>query len=328
MFEISRYINLSNVDNTFFAQNNHHDFKSTVDLDFLSLEEELKCEIALTYFEVVPILPSRIKKWSKIYSHYLKIANLDLIRVCLIDSGLTTDLSDNCIAELRPVFDVGTHIKFPTYFPIVLKKHNIFQVKLLTAQNNNLKLPVRFRGNINYVISCSFHIRTMSFSDTKFLRLISDDKEDKKNYPNNKPLSFTSTIYPSFHQRDDFTSWQVALDSLYVSRALMTYFKNASFIQVCGGEQPFFDPMCSYETAPSLREFSCDVKLKRDNKSMFVFRCHQPIYFNVQKRYLDEITLNVVFKSGPFDMELKEEDITDQMFVRINLLFRRKIQDF
>lgn len=331
---LSYSFSLTNYGSEFYEENNYNKFNDRLTLHFLPLfHEYIKCEIAITYVEINrKSIPRKFKLWRNLIDSPLSKSRLDLLRICLPDAILQNDSNDSCILELTPSeLSVGKNIKYLKYYPIVLKKDNVIRFELKDCKNNliTLKTLPDLQSNLNYFIYCSFHLRAMGIFDIKYLNLCSLNEEDKK-YFDNTPVEFTTKISKMFHENEDFTNWQVALDSVMISYELMNYFKNAISFEVGGGKTPFFDIMNPNVNKPWLYTFGLDVRKKlikrrkAEDLSMFCFNCYNPVYFNVTKSLLDEITLTLSFYDDN-EIILKTSDITDGMYSRINLLFRRKI---
>jgi hypothetical protein len=330
---VSTSFSLFNHDSEFLDENDYNKFINRLTLHFLPLfHEYINCEIALTYVEIYrKTVPKNFRAKYNLNKNSLIRSRLDLLRICLPDT-IISESNDSCIFEISPCdLAVGKHIKDLKYYPIVLKKDNLIKLELRDCKNDLISLSTlaAVKSNENYSTYCAFHIRNMGVFDVKYLKLESFNEVDKK-YFDNTPVAFTSRISEMFHQNEDFSYWQVALDSVFLSNELMKYFKDAYSFEVGGGKTPFFDIMNPNANKPWLYIFGLDVKkkiIKREkieDNSMFAFNCSNPVYFNVTKRLLDEITLTLTFY-GDNEIVLKKSDINEKMYSRINLLFRRKI---
>jgi hypothetical protein len=317
---ISCNIEVTNFGADFADSNNYNDFKNSVKLDFLpTFNDSFKCEIALTHISIVRVdIPKLLKKNQDI----LRKAEIGLLRVCLPNSGLDS-LIETCVCDLSTDFLAGKNIENLIYHTINLKHDNVFYVQLRDENNDLINLPVEENTlpNYNYSVVCLFHIRTMSLFDTKFLTLVSNSEQDKLKYDFNTPINFAKSIPISFHDNEDFTGWEVALESVFVSHALMHYFRSATVVRVSSGKIPFFDTRSNANDC-TLR---CYVPKYSRNRSMIHLTSSNLIYFPITKRLLDEISIELLFINGVNRLELEENDINDNMFVRVNLLFRRKL---
>ena len=333
---ISASFSLFNHDSEFVEENEYNKFNNRLTLHFLPLfHEYINCEIALTYVEIYrKTVKKSYRSTYNLSENPLLRNKVDLLRICLPDTIISSGSNDTCLFEITPSdLSVGKHIKDLNYYPIVLKKDNLLKLELRDCKNDLISLRTvnipTIKSNDNYSTYCAFHIRNMGVFDVKYLKLESFNEVDKK-YFDNSPVEFTSKISEMFHQNEDFTNWQVALDSVFLSFGLMNHFKEAFSFEVGGGKTPFFDIMNPNANKPWLYIFGLDVKKKltkrqrNEDNSMFSFKCSNPIYFNVTKRLLDEITLTLTFY-GDNEIVLNKSDITEKMYSRINLLFRRKI---
>ncbi len=169
-----------------------------------------------------------------------------------------------------------------------------------------------------YCTRCVFHIRSMSILQTKVLRLRSDIEANIAFYPRNNPLKFISKVYHSFHLNEDFTQYEVAIESIFISKAIMQQVKLATLcIVICGRQKSFVD------TGQTNQVMYNSVKIKnpRKIKSLYI-KPNNLIYFSVTKRLLDEIPIEIRFYSGVSRLNIDNFD--KNMFTIANLIFRRK----
>ncbi len=319
---ISAYLELSNFSRDQFRVTNHYsDFKRSVSLDFISFAtDEIKCEIALTFFQFIVFKSIRLQKSD--YS-VLSRNKVDLVRVCLPNSGLL-NTNDVCIREFETTFDASKSFDDLQYFPISLRRDSTINVQLRDGQGQIIKLPRHmpdYPDNLSYFVLCHFHVRPMSLFDVKCLRLYSADERNKVLFSDNNCYSYKSAVSAFFHDDDDFTGWEVALQSVAISKEMMKHFKDATQMNVKCGRTQFYDTLSDINSQ-ILRSFATPQKLNR--RTTTYFEVNTPIYFNVTKRLLDEISIKIVFFNGSRKIILKDSEITDDMYSRVTLLFRRK----
>ena len=318
---LSSNVEVSNiVSGQFHNENNYNDFKCIVTLDFVpTFNDTFKCEIALTHITLVRIdTPKLLKKNQDV----LRKANIALLRVCLLNSGLD-NLTESCVCSVPTDFHAGKDVENLVYHKINLKHDNLFHIQLRDQNDELISLPIEpdTISNYNYSVICLFHVRTMSFFDTKSLTLKSNSLVDKLQYELNSPINFSSSVSVLFHENEDFTGWEVALESVFISHALMHYFRNATLVRVSSGKIPFFN---THSNAND-RTLRCFVPKYSRNKSMTHMTSSTLIYFPVTERLLEEVSIEILFINGINKLYLKDDDVTDDMFVQVNLLFRRKM---
>ncbi len=321
---ISSSVEISNFSRDEFSEtNSYSDFKRRIFFDFIpSFADEVKCEIALTFFQLVVFKPTSgiLKKADfKVLSKH----NIDLVRVCLPNCGLL-NTNDACVREFDSDINASKSFQYLQYFPISLKRYWTLNVQLLDGKGNKIKLAKHmpnYPDNLNYFVLCHFHIKTMSLFDVKCLRLYSNEEKNKPHFADNRPDHFTSLISPLFHDDDDFTKWEVALQSVMISKMMMRHFKDATQLNVRCGSNCFYDTLSDINSQ-NLRSFALPQKLNR--RTTTCLEVNMPIYFTVTKRLLDELSVELHFYNGPQRIILNEQDITDEMYSRVTLLFKRK----
>ena len=320
----SSYIELVNLQLTEFSEkNNYNDYKCNVKLDFLSFsDDEVTAEIALTHFVLVPHHSPRLLKKN---IDVLTKNDVSLLRISLCNSGLEKSANDNVVFEIaNSECDTGYVVENLIYYPIRVKKENVFHVKLYNEYDRLIELyvdEIETTSNFNYFVACCFHLRNMSGHEVKCLRVSSFDEESKERYEDNTPIRFSYYVPEAFHEFNDFTNWEVAVHTLFISKELIDYFKTATFVSVFAGNISFFNNFSTSRDNSVLSFF----KVKYKKKSLVTaLRSTNLIYYDVTKRLLDEISLSVRFLNGANVLSLPKEDVKEEMFVECVLLFRRK----
>ena len=309
---VSQYIFLSNIiDSDVYDDNDFNAFENNVTLDFLLNDtDEIVCEIALQFFECFQIKKNKLN--SSDYDLFKK-HNVELIRVCLNNHAINNFTNDNCICELDTNFKLNVEIQKLLYIPIVVKRKNVFSITLKNEKNKLIQLS----EDCIYCVRCIFHLRTMSILQTKLLRLRSDDEINNKLYSENTVLKYKTKVYSSFHENEDFTKWEVAVESVFISEAILQELKEATLCVLnCGTQKSFCD---SGESAQMLYA-TLQIKNKRRIRCQYIKPLNL-IFFNVTKRLLDEVPVNVKFYNGATRLHLNK--YTDDMLIIVNLLFRR-----
>ncbi len=311
--EISQYINVSNVFDSNIYDNDFNFFKNNISFQnilFDSLDKCL-CEIGLIFFECFIF---KEKPLSTVDYHIFEKKDIHLLRICLDGDNLHDFISDSCIAEIPTNFKINLELSRPTYVPILIKPNLTLSIKLLNEKNDLVQL----NQDSIYFTRCIFHVRTMSLLQTKILRLRSNDPNNNEIYPTNTPLEFISKIYHSFHQSEDHTSFQIGLDSIFISKAIMQKMKNATLCTLIPGQ--------GYVDTGQVNEmFYSSIKIKNSKKIKSIYlKPNNVIFFNITRRLLDEFPVHLKFFNGATHLKLDKSDVTEDMFILVNFIFRRK----
>ncbi len=312
--DTSQYIITSNVLNSeIYDNNDFNSFKNDIFLGGIDATQEAICEVALVFFECFQIKEQALGVQD--YNLFEK-NNIHLLRICVQDDILHEFVTDNCIAEISTNFKINVELSRLIYVPLLIKQNFTLHIKLLDERNQLAQLDEDFI----YCTRCVFHIRSMSILQTKVLRLRSDNKENIKCYPTNSPLKFISKVYYSFHGNEDYTGYQVSVESIFISKAIMQQVKKATLcILICGKGSTFV------ETGQGNQIMYSSIKIKNPRKIKSIYiKPQNLLYFNVTKRLLDEIPTEIRFYNGATRLKLERENITSDMFIIINLIFRRK----
>jgi hypothetical protein len=304
----------------------YSNFCDKVDLKFIPTKNDfVKFEIALVSLRFMKNKGklNLLKKELPV----LKDNNIGLIKVCLRNVNTESVNYDDCIYNLTSIDLLNGFYEVPrlVYFPIYVLQSNTFNVKLKNEKDDYLWLtpgPNYFdEENVDYTVSCVFHLRPMSLFDVKLLTLASNNEEDSEKYLRNTALRFSSSVSHFFHQNEDFTLWEVALESVFVSKSLMTVYKTARFLEVTSGDIKFFE---TYSNKKSLELARFDVQYHL-TWPITCFRNKNLVFYSVTKRLLNEVSVSLNFLNGLEVMPLTEE-LNDDSFSIVVLLFRRKIQ--
>ena len=319
---ISTQIKVCNNNDNFSSQlTDYADFNDLVDLKFLPTKTDFaKFEIALLSLKIH--LRTDTGTVLKKDLNVLKDNGIGVLKVCL--SNLTSENYEDCIYFISPQELDGGFFE-PTrllYFPIFLMQNNVFNVQLRDENDDYVWLTYNEQENINgFIVTCEFHIRPMSLFDVKVLSLDSRNYLDNSRYPNNVPYRFSSLIGAEFHQNEDFTSWEVALESVFISKAMMRMYRFATFLEVTSGDINFFE---TYSNKRTLELATFKFEFHRIYPAS-VFRCKNLIFYSVTKRLLDELSINLNFYNGSKNITKVNNNFTDDCFCLVVLLFRRKI---
>jgi hypothetical protein len=318
---LSCHIEVTNLNQKYYNVNTYFDFKDEFELSFLpTFNEVTKFEIALTSFTIVPTSIAALKKEDQEFLTDGSISSV--IKVCLKNYVLENS-SDQCVYNVDTTKMKGFlfKVKDLIYFPINLKYCNIFHIQLKTERDILIKFPEVFAEDINfsYTTVCCFHLRPMSLFDTKTLTLKSF--VDNKTFVANTPIDFSTVVSNHFHQDEDFTLWEVALKSVFLSKTLAAHFRRATVFTVGDSNIPFFTTSNRGSNVFTRLSFIYRIK-----PSMLCFENENLIFYPVTKRRLDELSIKLDFYNGLNLMKLDKVQINENMYSVIILLFRRKIQ--
>ena len=309
---ISQNIFLSNIfDSDVYNDNEYNSFENNITLDFLPNDtDEIVCEIALQFFECFQIKNTKLNVTD--YDLFKK-HQVQLIRVCLNNHAINNFTNDDCVCEFDTNFKLSIEISKLVYIPIILKRKNVFCITLKNEKNDLIQLS----ENYIYCVRCIFHLRTMSILQTKLLRLRSDNEASNQLYSENTVFKFKTKIYPSFHENEDFTKWEVAVESIFISEAILKALKTATLCVLdCGTQKSF----CDSGQSNQMLYATLQVKNSKKIRCSYI-KPSNLIFFNVTKRLLDEVPVNVKFYNGATRLHLNE--YTNDMLIIVNLLFRR-----
>ena len=309
------------------SKRSYSDFCDKVDLSFIPTKNDfVKFEIALVSLRFMKNKGKLniLKKELPV----LKDNKIGLIKVCLRNVSTEFLNYDNCIYNVSSIDLLNGFYEVPrlVYFPIYLLQNNIFNVELKNENDEYLWLTpgpnYLDEEKVDYIVSCVFHLRPMSLFDVKLLTIASNNKEDSKKYLKNNATRFSSSVLQTFHQNEDFTLWEVALESVFVSKSLMTEYKTARFLEVTSGDIKFFE---TYSNKKNFEIARFDVQYHLA-WPITCFRNKNLVFYSVTKRFLDEVSVNLNFLNGLEKMTSTSKEVNEDSYVIVVFLFRRKIQ--
>lgn len=248
--------------------------------------------------------------------------------------------SDYCIYMLRPTLALPHRIYHPIYYPMFTDNLNCFHISLQDekgklievdtyeesiqvfvgdGQGNNISVLTLEKKNKQVV--CVLHLRAMSFTQHKVIRTTSIS--DVNFFPSNNPFCYKNKISPIMHEHNDYTDWEIALESIFIDHRVMKKVKDASTILIsldvikeqmqCDGKSYVLDR----------------IPAKYVDKKTFSYTPLPNHFVDINVRLLSQITVKLDFYAN--DNSLTETEIVWQeaekkkATVIVNFLLRKKL---
>lgn len=163
------------------------------------------------------------------------IVRVNLHNIIPQENGIVQ--SDCCIYMMKTNMSLPHRIMQPVYYPMLTDNLSSFHISIeddkgtniqvetyettiqvVLADEEGLNIPVQTVDQISKPVTCVFHLRPMSFLQQKLLRTASN--ANIAIFPSNEPFCYKNQISSLFHEFNDYTEWEIALESVFIdSRA-------------------------------------------------------------------------------------------------------------
>jgi hypothetical protein len=221
---------------------------------------------------------------------------------------------DKCIFMMNRYDKITVKPKPITFYKLKNKEINRLHISLQNEFGEDITI-----GTKKTVIK--FQIRECTPYKMKYIQLVSN--EDINLYPNNNPIEFTNVVSEQWHQNIDFTNWEVALHSIFLTNNIIKKFDNMYIFNIYTDINGSI--LMKTGNINSLEDIPIKVKELEENKiQKYVPSILQ--FHPIERKTLDKITVQIQhnFEQKKADITFTAEELKTNATI-IQLCFKEKL---